>query len=251
MGAVESLTGPKILAIDIETTPILGYTWGMYQTNVLHPVKDFTLLCYAYQWVGDDDVLFARKKRGNGSDRELARSLYRLLDEADIVVAHNADRFDIRKIQARLVVHGLNRPSFFQTVDTLKVTRRNFGFGSNRLKHLAETFDLPRKLENRGFALWLEVMADDPDAWAEMESYNVQDVVTLVALYRRLLPWIDNHPNLGHWADTAVCKACGSADLVRRGWALTRAGRYQRFRCLTCGSWSQSPRRSDAVPVLR
>ena len=87
--------------------------------------------------------------------------------------------------------------------------------------------------------MWLEVLRDNPEAWEELKHYNVEDVIVLERVYKRMLPYISNHPNLCNLigADEGLCPKCGSGDYHRRGVYHTMVGTYQRYRCNACGGW--------------
>ena len=139
----------KALVIDIETAPLESYTWGIWDQNVgLDQIKtEWSILSYAAKWVGVKEVFFnhtggrgAKKVR---DDKPLMADLWNILDTADIVVAQNGARFDIKKINARLVIHGFGPYSPIRVIDTLSVAKKHFGFTSNKLawmsKYLTET----------------------------------------------------------------------------------------------------------------
>lgn len=241
---------PRILIFDIECTPFVAYSWGpKFNVNLIDFIEDWHLLSFAYKWLGEDEVhvvsqrQFKRDyKRNRRDDRRVAQELWKLLDEADIVVAHNGARFDTKKSNARFAVHGLGRPSPYYVVDTLHVAKRSFNFGSNSLNDLAKFLGLGAKLQHTGFDLWLGCMAGKNESWQTMEDYNVQDVALLEKLYLRFRDegWIVNHPNLGTISGRpSGCPACGSSKLVQRGYRSTSAYRYPRYRCSDCGSWSR------------
>jgi len=142
--------------------------------------------------------------------------------KADIVIAHNGIAFDTRKIQARMLFHGLNPPSPYREVDTLKIARKHFSFTSNRLDDLCQTLGIGRKLATGGFDTWLGCMRGDPKAWAKMTRYNKRDVKLLVALYKKLLPWTTVHPNLATISGAAgeMCPKCGSNKRHVASWIL-------------------------------
>ncbi len=73
---------------------------------------------------------------GNGFEK-LIRSMMALFEEADIVVAHNGDKFDIKWIMGRALLLGMPPPAPFRTVDTLKICRSRFRLTSylNSLLH--------------------------------------------------------------------------------------------------------------------
>jgi hypothetical protein len=241
----------KILLIDIETAPSLGYTWGKYDQNVIEFERDWFILSFAYKWLETTGVTvhalpdFKGYKKALYDDKAMVTELWKILDQADIVIAHNGDSFDIKKINARFLVHGLLPPSTYKTVDTLKVARKHFKFDSNRLNDLAKTLGVGGKLPHIGFALWKGCMAGDPEAWEVMKQYNAQDVALLEAIYLRLRPWAANHPDVnlfgdsGHNVSGATCPNCGSSHTHRRGMAVARTRRYQRLNCQSCGTWFQ------------
>ena len=104
------------------------------------------------------------------NDLDLTKTIHRLIDEADLTIAHNGDRFDTRKVHARFAIHGLNPPSPVRSIDTLKVARKYFAFTSNRLNDLGEVLGLGKKESTGGFQLWLDCMAGDARAWARMKK---------------------------------------------------------------------------------
>jgi len=69
----------------------------------------------------------------------VVRVLRDLIDEADVVVAHNANGFDNKIAMARILSHGLTPPSPFVSVDTLITARRVFKFGANSLQFFASS----------------------------------------------------------------------------------------------------------------
>lgn len=238
---------PKILLIDIETAPNLGYIWGKYEQNVIDYKNEWYLLSFCAKWLGEKKM-FAYKlndfnlfKKDKQNDLELVKKLWNLLDEADIIIGHNSDEFDIKKSNARFLFHGLNPPEPYKTIDTKKIAKKYFNFNSNKLDDLGRYLGIGRKMEHEGFSLWLKCMNGDKCAWDRMIKYNKQDVVLLEKLYKRFLPYITNHPNYGLYQQKEfACPNCGSYHLHKRGYAMTKTNIYNRWQCQECGSWSQS-----------
>lgn len=245
------MSPPRVVTLDIETAPLESYTWGLWDQNVgLDMVKaEWTILAYAAKWHGTKGVIY-NDAGGRGvlkvrDDRHLLRGLWAVLNDADLVVAQNGKKFDIKKINARLVMAGLPPYAPVRVIDTLQAAKTVFGFTSNRLewmsKHLTNT---PKSAHKKfpGFELWRECLADNPAAWAEMKKYNIRDVVATEKVYEKLRPWITNHPNMGAYSPTTAahsCPKCQSAATQKRGVAVTQHGRYHRFQCNACGGWSR------------
>ena len=243
----------KILFFDIETSPILGYVWQLRETDVLKIVKSWKLLCFSYKWI-DSKVKtvslpqFKNYKKDKEDDSAIVKELWNLFNEADIIIAHNGDKFDIKKSYAKFSEHNLPPPEPFRTVDTLKVARRYFKFDSNRLDALGDYLELGRKIQTGGIELWLEVIAGDKQAWRKMERYNRQDVALLEKVYLKLRPFMNNHPNLSIFNGYS-CPICGGKDLQRRGFSISTTGKRQRMQCTDCGGWSLLTNLKDKTTI--
>lgn len=235
----------KILLFDLETAPSLGWVWAKYETDVLDFEQEWYLLCFAAKWLDGKMMThalpdFKGYKPGSENDELLVRELWKLFDEADILIAHNGDKFDIRKANARFAYYKLPPPSPYKTVDTLKVARRYFAFTSNKLDDLGKHLGYGRKLTHTGFALWQGCMRGDAKAWKHMIDYNKRDVVLLEEIYLHLRPWIQSHPNVSILSDKPDgCPNCSSTKLQSRGKGISKSGVYQRFACQDCGAWSK------------
>jgi hypothetical protein len=237
---------PRILFIDIETAPIIMAAWTTYEANAVYILRDTYIISVAYKWLGErwarSTLLpdFPRYKKHKHCDRDLCRIIWGLLDEADIVIAHNGDRFDIPKINSRLIVHGHPPPSQYKTVDTLKAARKVFKFDSNKLDNIGRYLSEGRKIANTGGALWRACCEDgDPKAWRTMGRYNRRDVDLLASTYERFKPWMTNHPNLNLYTNAAACPTCQSNRIKRRGLTYSKSMVRQRWQCLDCWSaWS-------------
>lgn len=235
----------KILFLDIENTPSLGFVWGKYDQNVIDMEADWYLLSFAWSWAGEQAVHvfglpdFPGYRQDRTNDKRLIQKLWSLLDEADIVIGHNLDRFDIRKINTRFLTHGLPPPSPYRTVDTLKVAKRYFRFDSNHLNDLGRCLGVGRKLVHHGFELWRGCMLGNKADWAIMLRYNKQDVVLVKKVYYLLRAWAGTHPNVNKGEKN--CPKCGSADVQRRGFEYTLLRRKQRYQCQACHGWYSGP----------
>jgi len=139
---------PKILIYDIETTPIQAWTWQCYKANISPGmvIKPSKLLCYAAKWLGSDTIIFGSGK-GKRSDKHLCKELWKLFDEADIIVAHNGRAFDTKTVQGRMLYHKMQPPSPFKQVDTLKLVKAISRIGINKLDYLGRYLEIGKKVE--------------------------------------------------------------------------------------------------------
>jgi hypothetical protein len=164
-------------------------------------------------------------------EKELLECLHTLLDIADVVVAHNGDSFDIKKINARFIIHKFRPPSPYRTVDTKKEAKKIAAFDSNSLNNLGLDLSEGEKIKHRGFDMWEGCMAGNKRDWADMKRYNKKDVDLLARIYLRLRPWMKTHP-----LEFEACR-CGSNSAQKRGHRRTKKKRFVRLQCNDCGSW--------------
>lgn len=240
---------PRVLTIDIETFPLEVYRWALFDESptALNQVKvEWSIASFAAKWLDEKRVIYqdtgGRGRRKVRDDKALVRAIAELLGEADIVVGQNHKKFDLKKIHARMIEHGVEPYSPIRIVDTTIEARRYFGFTSKKLAwmsaHLTDTPKDEHK-EFPGFELWTECLADNPRAWREMKKYNCRDVEATEAVYKRLRPWMATHPNVATYIEDKDqhCPKCGSKHLQARGYIYSQQGKYPRFQCMACGGW--------------
>lgn len=227
----------KILLLDIETAPNLAYVWGLWQQNVsINQIEAAGyVLCWSAKWLGSKELIFDSVKK-SGKKRMLAR-IHKMLDEADAVIHYNGVKFDIPTLNKEFIKSGMNPPSPYKNIDLLPVCKRQFRFESNKLDYVASSLGLGNKVKHQGFELWVKCISGEEKAWQQMEKYNRHDVVLLEKLYYKIRPWIHNHPNMAAHDDIDGCPKCGSSKYQARGTATSRARKYRRYQCTSCGGW--------------
>lgn len=241
----KSVSKPKILLYDIETMANLVYTWGKYEQDVIAYQRHWYMLTFAYKWLGDKKTYvkslpdYPLYKKDKYNDRDLIKDLWKLFDEADIIIAHNGASFDIKKTNARFMKHKLLPPSPYKIIDTKLEAKRYLKMDSNKLDDLGDYFGIGRKINTGGFELWLGCEAGDKKAWKKMCDYNIQDVVLLEKVYLELRPFMDKHPRTEtHIIDNPACPKCQSTKVQKRGTEITGLkGKRQRYQCQNCGGW--------------
>lgn len=241
-------TGPKVLIFDIETAPVLGYVWALWDQNVaLNQIKsDWYTLSWSAKWLGESKILYAdqRNSKDLENDKALLSGIWKLLDEADIVITQNGKSFDCKKLNARFVINGMKPPSPYRHIDTLEIAKRHFGFTSNKLEYMSDKLCTKyKKLTHKrfpGFEMWKECLKGNQSAWKAMEKYNKYDVLSLEELYHKLQPW-DTTINFNVYNDSLEIRCqCGHDSFERRGFAYTTSGKFQRLVCKECGAWIHS-----------
>lgn len=237
----EVVNKPKILIYDLETAPLKSFVWGLWKQNVNIDFieSDWFCLSWAAKWLNDDDVfsdVLTGEEAVSENDSRIIGSLWKYIDEADVVIAHNAKKFDVKRMNTRFLLNGYPPPSFYEVIDTLSVVKNKFSMSSNRLDYINSLLGIERKTPT-GAYLWVSCLKGDEEALEKMVEYNENDVIILEQTYLKLRGWITNHPNINVFDDLEVerCSNCGSESIVWDGYKTTSAGRYKAYRCSSCG----------------
>lgn len=231
----------KTLLLDIETAPHKVYAWGLWGQNIaINQIEEpgYTL-SWAAKWYGDNGVMYMDR---DGIDPfEMIAGVYELINEADVLVHYNGNKFDIPILNQEFLMYGFRPPAPSINIDLLNTVKKRFRFPSRKLDYVARALNLEGKLQHKGMDLWRECMNDDREAWKTMREYNIQDVILLEQVYEKLQPWVTNHPNFGLFvnSDRPICPNCGSNHLQKRGTYYTKTLSYQRYHCQECGAWSR------------
>ena len=138
---------PKRLFFDIETSYNIVKSWRIgYNLNVNHDdiIQERAIITVAYKWEGDDNVYVITWDKGD--DKELVKEFVKVLDEADEIIGHNIDKYDMKFVASRALKHGIPMLAKYKTTDTLKLARKHFGFNSNILDYIAQFLGIGAKL---------------------------------------------------------------------------------------------------------
>jgi len=234
---------PKVLFLDIETAPLLSFTWGIWQQDVpLNMIeRDWFIISWSAKWFGDPDskimYMDQRNAKNIEDDLKLLQGIWKLLDQADVIVTQNGKSFDEKKLNTRFILNGMKPPSSYSHIDTKRIATRKFAFTSNKLEYLTDKLCSKKKSKHKkfpGFELWRECLRGNKEAFKEMEHYNKMDVLSLEELYNKLQPWA-KEANFMNITEAPVC-SCGNDKLTKYGTKVIKSGRYQTYLCNKCGS---------------
>lgn len=245
--------GPKVLLLDIETAPIIAHVWKLFDQNVAlnQIVKDWHLLSWSAKWLESKDkktvygphrkIMYKdqRNIKNIENDKILSESIWKLINEADVIITQNGKKFDLPKLNARFIHHEIKPPSSYKQIDTFQIAKRHFELTSNKLEYMTDKFCKKyKKLKHKefpGHELWNECLKGNKKAWKEMERYNKHDVLALEELYHVFAAW-DNSINFNLYRDDLqnVCK-CGGTEFTKNGHSYTSVGKFQRYECKKCG----------------
>ncbi len=242
------LLEPKIVLYDIETLPCEGTFWGPgYNQTVSYAQIDqhAVIACAAWKVLGEDYVYYTDalkfKKAPKESrykytpdDRQVCIDIAKGLADADILVAHNGDKFDIRWINARCFYHNIGGVQYHKSIDTLKVARKELRLPSNKLDDISDYANIPGKIKT-DYNLWLRVLSGEKKAYQEMLEYCRVDVETLEANYLRLEQY-NTRPIQSNQIESAdaPCPFCGSTHKQSRGRRLNQKTWRKIYHCQGC-----------------
>ena len=233
---------PKIFIFDIETSTILVRIFNLKNGGYISPKnvdKDWFVICWAGRWLNSkkvlSDVVTPREARKR-NDKRVCQSLWHIFNEADILVAHNGDRFDIKRMNSRWKFHKFNPPLPYRTYDTLKEHRKAFGSTSHSLDFIAKQMKIDAKLQT-GFQLWVDCENGDQKALDMMDRYCKHDIKIGEAVYLDIRRWSSSGVNYGLYTElhVSVCPRCGGSVTEENKIVTTAANAYTSYRCNDCG----------------
>jgi len=190
-----------------------------------------------------------RFKKNPHDDTHVIHTLHAMLSQADVLIAHNGDDFDLKLVKGRMLIHGLSPLPPIPSIDTLKVVRSQFLLNANNLGYLGQLLNLGKKQPNTP-GLWLRVLQGDAKAIREMVSYNKQDVALLEKVFLKLQPYVPNHMSRHLFGDIG-CPRCGSLHITSQGKRYAISRTYQRYQCQDCGGWFRDTKASSTGDTTR
>jgi len=238
----------KMLVWDIESSSIdiLHRQYDLtVNTKRFRPeeiVRDWNIFSIAWKFIGCDKVnCVSVSSKNPTNDLELIKIFHRVISDADILIGHNSDNFDLKKFNARAIYHGLPPIPPKQQIDTLKEARKHFKFTSNKLSYLANFLGIDSKDDSPD---WNKILDGDSAELSVMREYNKKDVIVTEQLYLKLVSWMKTHPNVSIYSPIKdiegvtipSCPKCNSTNYKLNGFRYTKTGRKQRGLCNDCSS---------------
>jgi len=253
------MSKPRIILWDIETTHNLAAIFRLFEDYTSHEniIQERYVVCAAWKVLGEKSVhavstldnpkLYAKDPH---NDKHVIETLHKVLSEADAIVAHNGDQYDIKFAEGRMLAHGLSPLPPIPSIDTLKVAKSRLLLNSNKLDYLARYLGFGKKISTKN-ELWLRVLQGDKSAIREMVKYNKHDVVLLEKVFMKLRPYAANYINRQLFGHSDGCPRCGSRHVQSRGTHKAISRTYLRFQCQDCGGWFKSTKAVDKGTLTR
>lgn len=224
---MENLTRPlRVLFLDIEASDL--------QADIGH------ILCIGYKWAHEKKphVISLLDYPGAklNDDSKLLAAFEPIYNEADVVVYHFGEYYDLPFIQTRRLIHNMKRLPTCSSVDTWRIARNTMKFGSNRLERLLQVLKCPFKKTSVDLAIWSDARVGIASAFKYIVDHCRLDILVLEWVYNKIKTMSPVHPAMYLSKEEKVCKLCGESAVRRHGVRATQTGRYYRLLCEECGA---------------
>lgn len=237
---------PKRLFFDIEVSPNIGMFWSAgHKISVPYDniLKERAIICICYKWEGQKTV-HALTWDTKQCDKDLLKEFMKIANQADELVGHNGDKFDLAWIRTRCLFHKIPAFPNYTTIDTLKLARSKFRFNSNRLDYIGKFLGLGQKIETK-FNMWTEITIDNnQSALRKMVNYCKGDVQLLENVFMRMKNHMIARTHFGviQGKSRHSCPDCGSDNLIKSKTRVSASGIVKhQFLCKDCGKYNTIP----------
>jgi hypothetical protein len=240
----------KVLILDIETSPLLVYVWGLRKQFLRSDQikKDWYIMAWCAKWLGGTKPIYYDTQISM-TDKPILEVLWKMLDEAEIVITQNGKNFDAKKINARFILAGMKPPSSYKHFDTYQLAKSVAGFTSNSLDYLTHKLCKQHQKKSHkkfpGIKLWIECLKGNKEAWHEMKKYNIKDVLATEELYLKIRAWApESFPKVYNLTNKiSECGTCGYEGHMREGKPRkAKKYLYKQNSCPKCGAWQTGGR---------
>jgi uncharacterized protein YprB with RNaseH-like and TPR domain len=236
-------TRAKRLFFDIETSPNVGLFWSAgfkQKIDYDNIVEERKIICICYKWAGESKVYSLKWDNKKQCDKKLLKAFVKIANQADELVGHNGDNYDLKFVRTRCVIHEVPMFPNYTTVDTLKISKNKFRFNSNRLDYIGQVLGVGKKIKTE-YALWKAIILNKSEvALDKMVKYCIGDVRLLESVYNRLS---SHYPHKSHFGvlrgrTKSSCPHCESYNTVFVNRRITAAGSKRvQLQCKDCGKY--------------
>lgn len=135
-----------------------------------------------------------------GSDAKLVEAILRDVEEADIILGHNATAYDLPFLRTRALIHGLPPVHPKKIIDPVLLARKTFRFHSNSLDSISMMIGTSESKTRLNPRIWAAALMDgDRAALDEITDHCIKDVDVLCEVARRVAPYVKQIDTIGSW----------------------------------------------------
>jgi DNA polymerase III epsilon subunit-like protein len=225
-------------------------TWTMPSTKEL---KDMRKFIDSVKSIPDynKDAAFHLLASCAHTDKHIIHEIVDVLRSSYIVIGQNSDRFDIPWVKGRAMFHRDHPLTNIITLDTLKLSRKNFNLNSHSLNYLSK-FVLDDSKMSTKYGMWQKVMEGDVKTLNDLcNKYGKKDVVLLENVFCEMVPHCNSLPvRLSRLINDEIhsCPLCASLDVQKNGFRVKGKTKLQRWLCRGCGhDWPEGKVKEDKI----
>lgn len=245
---------PRILIFDLETSMQEARILGFHSTKYPIKIKASEIVspqkihCIGYKWLGEKKAHVISThdfpssfKKDPLDDTRVVKEFNKILEKADAVIGHNIKNYDLKHLNARIMLNGLKPLILPHPIDTLLMSRSNFNLPSHKLDELARALGLDVRKSPMCRQDWVDCFNGDIKAYKKMAKYCKQDIQLTEAVYSALFPFVKNHPKISRIMgasakdSNSICPVCNSVNTIKNGIHGTTSGLKQKRVCKDCG----------------
>lgn len=234
--------GLKRLFFDIETSYCIGWFWRpTFKTNITYDqvIHDAAIICICWKWEGSNKTNHLEWDKGD--DKKMILKFLEVINEADEVIGHNGDRFDIPNFRTRCLLHGVKSMPEIKSIDTLKIARNKFKFKSNRLDNIGKELGFGGKKDTGGIELWHDIIQrGSKKSMKLMVDYCKRDVELLEKVFLKLEGFQKPKTHVGRFMgeDKCSCPYCASEKTHFNKTVISASGGSKvGMHCQDCGKY--------------
>lgn len=230
------------LFFDIECSKAIALTFSAGRDCYINPddiIQYPAIICICYKWEGQDKV-YSLQWDKNKNDKSLLEKFVKIAEQADELVGHNGDNFDIKYIRTRCLFHRISMMPEFTTLDTYKAAKAGFRFMSNKLDFIAKYIGSGGKTHT-GNDLWNDItLKNSPAARKIMVDYCKNDVLELEKVYLAMKPYTKAKLRISQ--NKEHCPECDSLNVKVRSYKISIGGnKFAHVQCHDCGKYFKVP----------
>lgn len=232
----------KVLFIDIETSPILGWFYALGKTHIgdVQIEQDSMVTSISYMFEGEKKphiLTWDFKAKQGEKDKQMLIKIVEIMNSSDIIIGQNGDNFDLKTLQWRLNVLNLTPREEILTLDTLKLSRKSFRPPCHKQDYRSKKYGFGGKIP-QDMTDCILVAKGDKARSSRRAVYNIKDVLDLRRIFWKELNYYIRLPSWFIGLLTGIkskCPDCGSLRSIRHGKRVSKSqGEQQRVKCTEC-----------------
>ena len=183
--------GLKVAYLDIETSPYLVWTYGIFKTTISPTqIEQDTMITSAVLLYEDNKVPIVMNWNPNikDKDKQLLKDLMKHIRDAEVIIMQNGDKFDAPIIQDRLFKVGLEPLKNIITLDTLLWSKRSFKRASHSLNYRSKVCNLGGKIR-QDMSDCIDVAKGNDTKQKQRTKYNIKDVLDTRTIFWKELDY--------------------------------------------------------------